>query len=95
VPVGATARDEPEELAERTEARDILGGVPGVAHLDAVETQGHERLDPLPGTGATRMGEHGDASRGVHEINRFGQRERQLRDERRPLVSQVAVEGIP
>ena len=95
MPVGATTRR--RGRAARTSAREacgVLRRVTRMLHLDAVEAERGERLEPLARAAGAGMREHGETARRVDHRDRVAHPELVLRDVRRTAGAEIAIERV-
>src|SRR5687767_13047638 len=94
MPIGPTAANDAEEIRQRSETLDVFLIVTWMPHLDTIEPQRHERLDPLPSPIAAGMRPDRERTGRVSDLDRIADLESLLFDEARPAGSQISVEGF-
>src|SRR6185369_5414362 len=94
MPVGATAGHEREEFRERGEPVRVLGRMPRVSNLQAIESQSDVPFDRLTSTVRTRVRDDGEATAGMNERDGVANGQLVLGNERGFASAQVAIEGV-
>ena len=94
VPVGSTAREEPELAGECQETRDLIDGVTRMSHLHRIEPERRELLEGGARRRATGMRVDRETAGIVDEARRFLEGDGSLLDARRLPAAQPPVEGI-
>jgi hypothetical protein len=92
VPVGTAARDEPEEISERSDPLDVFANVTRMPDLDAIEPQRDECFESRTPAFVSRMSPHSDCSRGMCQRNCVRYFETCLGDVTRLARRKVSVE---
>lgn len=94
MPVGAAAGHEREEFRERGEPVRVLGRMPRVSNLQAIESQSDVPFDRLTSTVRTRVRDDGEATAGMNERDGVANGQLVLGNERGFASAQVAIEGV-
>lgn len=94
MPIRTAAGQKPEKLAEGAEPGCVFRVVPGVPYLDAVETEGNERLEFLAPPFGSGVRPDDNRSSRVCESDRIRDLQPSFGNETRPAGTEVAVECL-